>query len=189
MGDVRGELSFWRKRVPLALPSEKAAFWRRGTAYGDVHACMGRRRCVKSTLCANLRFQGEAAFGRRGTAYGDVHACMGRRRCGKSRLCANLRFRGKPYRERRKLCACAAGAKKPGLSTGLKIFWIFNYSMMSTTTPEPTVRPPSRIAKRRPFSIAMGVISVHSMSMWSPGMTISTPSGSLMLPVTSVVRK
>ena len=34
-----------------------------------------------------------------------------------------------------------------------------NYSSISVTTPEPTVRPPSRIAKRRPFSIAMGVIS------------------------------
>ena len=30
---------------------------------------------------------------------------------------------------------------------------------MSMTTPEPTVRPPSRIAKRRPFSMAMGVIN------------------------------
>ena len=30
---------------------------------------------------------------------------------------------------------------------------------------------------------------VISMSMLSPGITISTPSGSLMLPVTSVVRK
>ena len=63
------------------------------------------------------------------------------------------------------------------------------YSMILMTTPEPTVRPPSRIAKRRPSSHAMGVIRVISMSMLSPGMTISTPSGSLMLPVTSVVRK
>src|SRR5699024_7680403 len=31
-----------------------------------------------------------------------------------------------------------------------------DYSLMSMTTPEPTVRPPSRIAKRRPFSMAMG---------------------------------
>ena len=63
------------------------------------------------------------------------------------------------------------------------------YSIMLATTPEPTVRPPSRIAKRRPCSMAMGVIRVISMSMLSPGITISTPSGSLMLPVTSVVRK
>ena len=63
------------------------------------------------------------------------------------------------------------------------------HSRILVTTPEPTVRPPSRMAKRRPSSHAIGVISVISMSMLSPGMTISTPSGSLMLPVTSVVRK
>ena len=63
------------------------------------------------------------------------------------------------------------------------------HSRILVTTPEPTVRPPSRIAKRRPSSHAIGVINVISMSMLSPGITISTPSGSLMLPVTSVVRK
>ncbi len=65
----------------------------------------------------------------------------------------------------------------------------WNYSLMAMTTPEPTVRPPSRIAKRRPTSIAIGVISSTSMSTLSPGMHISTPSGRLMTPVTSVVRK
>ena len=64
-----------------------------------------------------------------------------------------------------------------------------NYSSMSITTPEPTVRPPSRMAKRRPFSMAMGVISSTSMSTLSPGMHISVPSGREMMPVTSVVRK
>ena len=37
--------------------------------------------------------------------------------------------------------------------------------------------------------LAMGLMSVTSMVMLSPGMTISVPSGSLMVPVTSVVRK
>ena len=64
-----------------------------------------------------------------------------------------------------------------------------NYSLMPMTTPEPTVRPPSRMAKRRPFSMAMGVISSTSMSTLSPGMHISVPSGRVMMPVTSVVRK
>ena len=64
-----------------------------------------------------------------------------------------------------------------------------NYSLMPMTTPEPTVRPPSRIAKRRFFSMAMGVISSTSISTLSPGMHISTPSGREMTPVTSVVRK
>ena len=66
----------------------------------------------------------------------------------------------------------------------------FNQSwLMAMTTPEPTVRPPSRIAKRRPVSIAMGVISSTFMSTLSPGMHISVPSGREMMPVTSVVRK
>ena len=64
-----------------------------------------------------------------------------------------------------------------------------NYSIMEDTTPEPTVLPPSRIAKRRPCSIAMGVINSMVILMLSPGITISTPSGSIATPVTSVVLK
>ena len=63
------------------------------------------------------------------------------------------------------------------------------YSMTSVTRPEATVRPPSRIAKRRPFSIAIGAISSTVMEVLSPGITISTPSERVMVPVTSVVRK
>ena len=63
------------------------------------------------------------------------------------------------------------------------------YSTISLTVPAPTVLPPSRIAKRSPFSIAMGAISVISIWMLSPGITISTPSGRLATPVTSVVLK
>ncbi len=63
------------------------------------------------------------------------------------------------------------------------------YSMILVTTPAPTVRPPSRIAKRNPSSIAIGVISSPVISMLSPGITISTPSGRVILPVTSVVLK
>src|SRR5437764_9235 len=54
--------------------------------------------------------------------------------------------------------------------------------MISVTTPAPTVRPPSRIAKRRPWSIAIGWPSSISMFVLSPGMTISWPSGSLIEP-------
>ena len=57
------------------------------------------------------------------------------------------------------------------------------------TRPAPTVRPPSRIAKRRPSSMAIGWISSTDMSVLSPGMTISRPSGRVTTPVTSVVRK
>ena len=78
---------------------------------------------------------------------------------------------------------------KKGCPEGQPFYDLRNYSSMSITTPEPTVRPPSRIAKRRPFSIAMGVISSTFMSTLSPGMHISVPSGRVMTPVTSVVRK
>src|SRR5450830_831166 len=62
-------------------------------------------------------------------------------------------------------------------------------SRILATTPEPTVRPPSRMAKRRPSSIAIGLISFTVMLTWSPGMTISLSLGSSIAPVTSVVRK
>src|SRR6185295_12034545 len=63
------------------------------------------------------------------------------------------------------------------------------YSMTLATTPAPTVLPPSRMAKRSPCSIAIGVISVTTILMLSPGITISVPFGSSTAPVTSVVRK
>jgi hypothetical protein len=57
------------------------------------------------------------------------------------------------------------------------------------TTPAPTVRPPSRMAKRRPSSMAMGLISLTVIDTLSPGITISLSAGSSIEPVTSVVRK
>ena len=60
---------------------------------------------------------------------------------------------------------------------------------ISPTRPAPTVLPPSRIAKRMVFSMAIGVINSTSTFTLSPGITISTPCGSLTTPVTSVVRK
>lgn len=62
-------------------------------------------------------------------------------------------------------------------------------STIPVSTPAPTVRPPSRMAKRRPSSMATGVMRATSQLMLSPGMTISTPSGRVRIPVTSVVRK
>ena len=63
------------------------------------------------------------------------------------------------------------------------------YFTISVTTPEPTVLPPSRIAKRKPGSIAILVVSSTLIVMLSPGIHISTPSGRLTTPVTSVVLK
>jgi len=64
------------------------------------------------------------------------------------------------------------------------------YSMILVTTPAPTVRPPSRMAKRRPSSIAIGEIKLdqHAVHIVA-GMTMSVPAGSDVTPVTSVVRK
>jgi len=64
-----------------------------------------------------------------------------------------------------------------------------DYSMISLTTPAPTVRPPSRMAKRSSLSMAIGVIRFTVMLALSPGITISVPSASSQIPVTSVVRK
>jgi len=64
-----------------------------------------------------------------------------------------------------------------------------NYSTMEATTPAPTVRPPSRMAKRSFSSMAIGTISWTFIVTLSPGITISTPSSSVTTPVTSVVRK
>jgi len=63
------------------------------------------------------------------------------------------------------------------------------YAIISLTTPAPTVRPPSRIANRSSFSIAMGVMSSAVILTLSPGIIISTPSGRFKIPVTSVVLK
>src|SRR5207248_2248384 len=62
------------------------------------------------------------------------------------------------------------------------------HSRIFVATPAPTVLPPSRMANRRPSSRAIGVMSVTSRLVLSPGMTISVPSLSLASPVTSVVR-
>src|SRR5207244_4066482 len=47
------------------------------------------------------------------------------------------------------------------------------YSIISVIVPAPTVRPPSRIAKRLPFSIATGTMSSAEIVVLSPGITIS----------------
>ena len=75
------------------------------------------------------------------------------------------------------------------LSCDNKSIFRLYYSMIVATRPDPTVRPPSRIANVRPCSIATGWISSIVISTLSPGMHISVPSGRLQTPVTSVVLK
>ena len=72
---------------------------------------------------------------------------------------------------------------------GTQYILVSDYSMIVATRPDPTVRPPSRIAKVRPWLIAIGWISSIVISMLSPGIHISVPSGRLQTPVTSVVLK
>ena len=79
-----------------------------------------------------------------------------------------------------------AGPEGP---TPLQVACRGDYLTIFVTVPAPTVRPPSRMAKPRPSSMAIGWMSSTVMSVVSPGMTISVPSGSVMTPVTSVVRK
>ena len=64
-----------------------------------------------------------------------------------------------------------------------------SYSIILVTTPAPTVRPPSRMAKRRFSFMAIGLPKDPVIVTLSPGITISTPSGRFNSPVTSVVRK
>src|SRR5665213_4474311 len=63
------------------------------------------------------------------------------------------------------------------------------YLTTLVTTPAPTVRPPSRMAKRRPCSMAIGDCNFTLKVTVSPGITISLSAGSSTSPVTSVVRK
>src|SRR3989442_6054755 len=61
------------------------------------------------------------------------------------------------------------------------------YSVISVTTPAPTVRPPSRIANRNSFSIATGVIRSIVIVTLSPGITISHPACNVATPDANVV--
>ena len=83
----------------------------------------------------------------------------------------------------------AGDAEEPPGEPGGSSLYGGCYFRIFVTVPAPTVRPPSRMAKPRPSSIAIGWIRSTVISVVSPGMTISVPSGSVMTPVTSVVRK
>src|SRR3990170_3170097 len=61
--------------------------------------------------------------------------------------------------------------------TSTSLVWIYSYTLVMT--PAPTVKPPSRIAKRLPASKATGMISFTVMFTLSPGITISTPAGNV----------
>src|SRR3974390_1920219 len=57
------------------------------------------------------------------------------------------------------------------------------YSTTSVMTPDPTVLPPSRMAKWLPISRATGLSRLTATAALSPGMTMSMPSGRRISPV------
>ena len=143
-----------------ALQSEPAASW------ADLARCfIGGQRTGRTTEAPKR----DAAF--------DCHSGSGRSGVGSPALLSKTR-----QHKQKKAPALTAGALKV-------ISQAENYFSILETTPEPTVWPPSRIAKRMPSSMATGVISSTCISTLSPGMHISVPSGRVMMPVTSVVRK
>src|SRR6266705_2090504 len=61
------------------------------------------------------------------------------------------------------------------------------YARMAVTMPEPTVLPPSRIAKRSPWSIAIGEIRSAVIVTLSPGSTLCRPPSSFVSTYTSAL--
>lgn len=94
-----------------------------------------------------------------------------------------LKTTREPTRLKAKLPADITAGRQP------KFLHSSDYLRIFVTTPEPTVLPPSRIAKRLCSSIAIGLPSSTSTRTLSPGMHISAPASNLVDPVTSVVRK
>ena len=105
-------------------------------------------------------------------------------RCG-----GTINRRPHPLRRPPAVVRCPPFYARPRWDGVPLMLWRQRYSIILLTTPDPTVRPPSRMANRRPFSIAIGAISSTLNFRLSPGITISVPSGRATVPVTSVVRK
>src|SRR5712692_2906572 len=167
------DLRAWPRR-----PADRASSARRSSASVN-------REC-RSTACASSTR----------TARGSSCRCAG---CGaRSRAAAWSAGGSGPRLAPRSSQRCARYRPPPGRSARGRTLsaecescppWDPRYFKILVTTPAPTVRPPSRIAKRSCSSIAIGVISSIVIFVLSPGITISTPAGSSTVPVTSVVRK
>ena len=170
-------------RLERLCPIAWAHVTRRGTCASAAVETGGSRWAAGSRWCGNGRQQraagsrwcgdgqwqdGQWQLQQRGAAAAAPGAATG---------AGNGRRKPRRARDRSRARRCTHGVRA---TYYLRIF---------TTVPAPTVRPPSRIAKRRPSSMAIGWIRLTVISVVSPGMTISVPSGSVMIPVTSVVRK
>ena len=84
---------------------------------------------------------------------------------------------------------CAIPLLRKTFKRTLPLSTKISYFKISVIRPAPMVRPPSRMAKRCPFSIAIGFPSSIVIPRLSPGITISVPSGNSQTPVTSAVPK
>ena len=116
----------------------------------------------------------------------EAHSCV--TRCNTQRRTSGYKLNGETRSQTQKRRSLPEGNERL-FSAVNQLARQESHLMILATLPAPTVRPPSRIAKRRPSSMATGWISLTDISVVSPGMTISVPSGGCTTPVTSVVRK
>ena len=144
-------------------------------AFRVVHDRGGRSTCRKTEAGAHRREECRAS---QADHFASVRECPQRVETRTPALASQLTGKRKG----------PALLRAPGLSSS-SARRRETYLVIVPTTPAPTVRPPSRMAKRRPWSIAIGAMSLTPSVTLSPGMTISVPSGSWTSPVTSVVRK
>ena len=135
--------------------------------------CSQRLSCIPA--CRRTRQKGVRELRATGTV------CQTEGDISKRAACVCAGRRTFPSRGELRAARQGPGSSSPGPAV--------RHFRILVTRPEPTVRPPSRMAKPRPSSMAIGWISSTVISVLSPGMTISVPSGSVMTPVTSVVRK
>src|SRR5690606_7437650 len=108
-----------------------------------------------------------------GALEGDLHPLV-----GLGHLIRSLRSLGPAGRRHHNLYRVRPGSSLAGAGGApTSMFSTSGYLMILVTRPAPTVRPPSRIANRRPSSIAIGLPNSTVIVTLSPGITISVPDG------------
>src|SRR6516162_3051793 len=198
--------------ISTSTPAARSSFISASTVCGVGSTMSSSRLCVRISNCSRLFL---SMCGERLTVNFSilVGSGIGPRTCAPVRLavatisrvdasrmrCSNALSRIRifwPFMVSPMAASCERqrqGTNAPSRSRYLSVLRrrssVACYSVMLTTTPAPTVLPPSRIANRCFSSIAIGVINSTSMVALSPGMIISVPAGSVHCPVTSVVRK
>jgi hypothetical protein len=113
--------------------------------------------CCTSSPCRRNSVPGDPAAAKHGP-WTRVHLCS---------------VRNKVPQQRHRSSA-SNGDARFAASHHVLFVTVSNYfsARIDVTTPAPTVRPPSRIAKRIPFSIAIGFINSTVILIRSPGIAI-----------------